>query len=132
MRRFCLLFSLTAALVLLALTALLAGRAVELNFLLMPFLSHQIPSGMKVNAAEVMRKALKGSTLTTGYKHSLDRLKIHSMTINTGISGGWLVVDVDGDLSVKQAARYAWRRDRQGGVQCPIVRLSDVFQRLRY
>lgn len=73
----------------------------ELNFLLMPFLSHQIPSGMKVNAAEVMRKALEGSTLTTGYKLSLDRLKIHSMTINTGITGDWLVVDVDGDLSVK-------------------------------
>ena len=73
----------------------------ELNFLLMPFLSHQIPSSMKVNAAEVMRKALEGSTLTTGYKLSLDRLKIHSMTINTGLSGDWLVVDVDGDLSVK-------------------------------
>jgi len=73
----------------------------ELNFLLMPFLSHQIPSSMKVNAAEVMRKALEGSTLTTGYKLSLDRLKIHSMTINTGLAGDWLVVDVDGDLSVK-------------------------------
>jgi hypothetical protein len=73
----------------------------ELNFLLMPFLSHQIPSSMKVNAAEVMRKALEGSTLTTGYKLSLDRLKIHSMVINTGLAGDWLVVDVDGDLSVK-------------------------------
>lgn len=73
----------------------------ELNFLLMPFLSHQIPSSMKVNAAEVMRKALEGSTLTTGYKLSLDRLKIHSMTIDTGLAGDWLVVDVDGDLSVK-------------------------------
>lgn len=69
----------------------------ELNFLLMPFLSHQIPSGMKVNAADVMRKALEGSTLTTGYKLSLDRLKIHSMLIE----GDWLIVDVDGDLSVK-------------------------------
>jgi hypothetical protein len=69
----------------------------ELNFLLMPFMKNQIPASMKVNAADVMRKALEGSTLTTGYKLTLDRLKIHSMLI----SGDWLTVDVDGDLSVK-------------------------------
>lgn len=69
----------------------------ELNFVLMPFLSHQIPSGMKVNAAELLRKALEGSTATSGYKVSLDRLKIHS----TQIEGDALVVDVDGDLSVR-------------------------------
>jgi hypothetical protein len=69
----------------------------ELNFLLLPFLSHQIPSSMKVNAADVLRKALEGSTLTTGYKLTLDRLKIHSMVIQ----GDYLVVDVDGDMSVK-------------------------------
>ena len=69
----------------------------ELNFLLLPFLSHQIPSSMKMNAADVLRKAFEGSTLTTGYKVSLDRLKIHSMVIQ----GDFLVVDVDGDMSVK-------------------------------
>ena len=69
----------------------------ELNFLLLPFLSGQVPSSMKVNAAEVLRKALEGSTLTTGYKLALDRLKIHSMVIE----GDWLVLDVDGDMSVK-------------------------------
>jgi hypothetical protein len=69
----------------------------ELNFLLTPFLAHEIPSSMKVNAADVLRKALEGSTLTTGYKLSLDRLKIHSMVIE----GDWLIVDVDGDMSVK-------------------------------
>jgi hypothetical protein len=63
----------------------------------MPFLSHEIPASMKVNAADVLRKALEGSTLTTGYKLRLDRLKIHSMVIQ----GDWLVVDVDGDMSVK-------------------------------
>ncbi len=68
----------------------------ELNVLLMPFLSHQIPSSMKVNAAEMLRKAVEGSTLTTGYKVTLDRLKIHSMTIE----GESIVVDVDGDISV--------------------------------
>jgi hypothetical protein len=69
----------------------------ELNFVLTPFLSHQIPSGMKVNAAELLRKALEGSTASSGYKVSLERLKIHSMQIQ----GDSLVVDVDGDLSVK-------------------------------
>lgn len=69
----------------------------ELNFLLAPFLSHQIPSSMKVNAADLLRKALEGSTATSGYKVTLDRLKIHSVQI----SGDTLIVDVDGDLSVK-------------------------------
>jgi hypothetical protein len=69
----------------------------ELNFLLAPFLSHQVPSSMKVNAADLLRKALEGSTATSGYKVTLDRLKIHSILI----SGDTLVVDVDGDLSVK-------------------------------
>lgn len=69
----------------------------ELNFVLTPFLSHQIPSGMKVNAAELLRKALEGSTATSGYKVTLDRLKIHSMQLD----GDSLVVDVDADLSVK-------------------------------
>ena len=69
----------------------------ELDFLLMPFMKNQIPASLKVNAADVMRKALEGSTLTTGYKLTLDRLKIHSMLI----AGDWLTVDVDGDLSVK-------------------------------
>jgi hypothetical protein len=69
----------------------------ELNFVLTPFLSHQIPSSMKVNAAELLRKALEGSTATSGYKVTLEKLKIHSMQIQ----GDTLVVDVDGDLSVK-------------------------------
>ena len=69
----------------------------ELNFVLSPFLSHKIPSGMKVNAAELLRKALEGSTAASGYKVSLERLKIHSIQIQ----GDAVVVDVDGDLSVR-------------------------------
>jgi len=69
----------------------------ELNFVLIPFLSHQIPSAMKVNAAELLRKALEGSTASSGYKVGLDRLKIHSVQIQ----GEMLVVDMDADLSVK-------------------------------
>ena len=69
----------------------------ELNFLLSPFLSHQVPSSMKVDAAELLRKALAGSTAKSGYKVSLDRLKIHSVQIE----GDDLVVDADGDITVK-------------------------------
>lgn len=69
----------------------------ELNFLLTPFLSRQVPSSMKVNAADLLRKSLEGSTATSGYRVSLERLKVHSMQI----VGDALVVDVDGDISVK-------------------------------
>ena len=69
----------------------------ELNCLLGPFLSHQVPRSMKVNAAELLRKALEGSTASSGYKVALDRLKIHSVQIE----GDNLVVDADVDLSVK-------------------------------
>lgn len=69
----------------------------ELNFLLSPFLSRQVPSSMKVNAAELLRKALEDSTAKSGYKVTLDKLKIHSIEIE----GDDLVVDADGDISVK-------------------------------
>lgn len=69
----------------------------ELNFLLTPFLSRQIPSSMKVDAADLLRKALEGSTASSGYKVSLERLKVHSMQIQDDA----LVVDVDGDITVK-------------------------------
>ena len=69
----------------------------ELNFLLTPFLSQQVPSSMKVDAADLLRKALEGSTGSSGYKVSLERLRVHSMQIHTDT----LVVDVDGDISVK-------------------------------
>ncbi|HTX76617.1 MAG TPA: hypothetical protein VMD29_10470 [Terracidiphilus sp.] len=69
----------------------------ELNFLLTPFLNHTVPGSMKVNAADLLRKALEGSTATSGYKVTLDRLKIHSIQID----GDDVVVDADGGLSVK-------------------------------
>jgi hypothetical protein len=69
----------------------------ELNFLLTPFLSRQVPSSMKVDAADLLRKALEGSTASSGYKVSLEKLKVHSMQIE----GDMLVVDVDGEIGVK-------------------------------
>jgi hypothetical protein len=69
----------------------------ELNFLLGPFMSHQVPSSMKVNAAELLRKALEGSTAASGYRVTLEKLKIHSIQIQ----GDDLILDADGDISVK-------------------------------
>jgi len=69
----------------------------EINFVLAPFLRGQVPKSMRVNAADLLRKALAGSVAASGYKESLQRLKIHSVQI----VGDKLVVDADGDLSVE-------------------------------
>ena len=69
----------------------------ELNFLLAPFLGRQVPRSMRVDAAELLRKALAGSTASSGYKVTVDRLKVHSVQVE----GDDLVVDVDGDIRVQ-------------------------------
>ena len=69
----------------------------EINFVLAPFLRGQVPKSMTVNAADLLRKALEGSTASSGYKVSLERLKILSIQI----VGDKLVVNADGDLSVE-------------------------------
>ncbi|WP_035347162.1 hypothetical protein [Edaphobacter aggregans] len=68
----------------------------ELNFLLEPFLSRQLPQQMKVNAADLMRQLLAHSRDTMGYGLTLTTLKIHSMIVQ----GPQLVLDVDTTLSV--------------------------------
>jgi len=68
----------------------------ELNFLLEPFLSHKLPSQMKVNAAELIRKLLSQSLASTGYAITLDTLKLHSMLVDHDA----LVVDVDAAMSI--------------------------------
>jgi hypothetical protein len=68
----------------------------ELNFLLVPFLSHKMPEKMKVNAAVLMRQLLSRSTETTGYALSLSSLKLHSLLVE----GASLVMDVDANLKV--------------------------------
>jgi hypothetical protein len=69
----------------------------ELDLLLMPFLSHRVPSSMKINAAEQIRKVLAKSSESIGYTVTLDSMKVQSMTID----GDGLTIDVDGGLSVK-------------------------------
>ena len=69
----------------------------ELNFLLVPFLSHKLPSEMKVNAADLIAKLLGQSDTATGYAIRLDLLKLHSMVVDHDA----LVVDTDADVSVR-------------------------------
>jgi hypothetical protein len=69
----------------------------ELDAILMPFMGHSVPSSLKVNAATLFRQVLSKSTETTGYSMALDRLLIHSMSVQ----GDVLDVDMDGDVSVK-------------------------------
>lgn len=69
----------------------------EVNFVLGPFLRHQVPSSMRVNAADLLRKALAGSTASSGYRVTLQRLKILSIRL----VGDKLVVDADGDIGVE-------------------------------
>jgi hypothetical protein len=68
----------------------------ELNFFLVPFLSHKLPQKMTVNIADQLRKLLASSSTTTGYELKLDELRIHSMQV----SGENLIVDFDGQLAV--------------------------------
>jgi hypothetical protein len=69
----------------------------EINFVLAPFLRGQVPKSLKVNAADLLRAALAGSTATSGYKVSLGRLKILSVQI----VGEKIVVEADADISVE-------------------------------
>jgi hypothetical protein len=68
----------------------------ELNFLLVPFLSHKLPAQMRMNAAVLMRQLLSRSTETTGYALSLSSLKLHSLLVE----GDSLVMDADAALKV--------------------------------
>jgi hypothetical protein len=69
----------------------------ELNFLLVPFLSHKLPSQMKLDAADLMSHLLTQSVAATGYKLTLESLKLHSMLVQQDA----LIVDVDAGLSVE-------------------------------
>ncbi len=68
----------------------------ELDFLLVPFLSHKLPAEMKVNAAVLMRTLLVHAPDSTGYTLTLSSLKIHSMLVEAQT----LIVDLDANLRV--------------------------------
>jgi hypothetical protein len=72
------------------------SQSSELNFLLEPFLSHKLPSQMKLNAADLIRKLLSQSLASTGYTLTLDSLKLHSMLVDHDA----LTIDVDAGFSL--------------------------------
>ncbi|MDR3745871.1 MAG: hypothetical protein P4K80_07055 [Acidobacteriaceae bacterium] len=67
-----------------------------LNFMLTPFLSRELPSKMKINAADLMRKLLSQSVATTGYSLTLDSLMLHSMLVSRDA----LTIDVDATMGI--------------------------------
>ncbi|MDE3106237.1 MAG: hypothetical protein KGK08_13790 [Acidobacteriota bacterium] len=77
------------------------SKSKELNFLLVPFLSRKLPSQMKINAADLVRKLLTQSAASTGYTLTLDSLKFHSLQVQgTSILGSSLVLDLDAAMEV--------------------------------
>jgi len=73
----------------------------ELNFLLSPFLSGQIPKAMKINAADVVRQVLTKSAPSIGYVITLNGLRLHSLSVNAAGAPPTLDLDVDADLAVQ-------------------------------
>jgi hypothetical protein len=69
----------------------------ELDVLLEPFLSKKLPQEMKVNAADLMRNLLVKAPDSTGYKLTLEMLKLHSMQVDVDV----LVVDLDANFRVE-------------------------------
>ena len=64
---------------------------------------------MKLDAADLLRKALEGSAATSGYKVVLERLKVHSIKIQ----GDVLVVGAD---RISCEMKNGTRRERPGVV----------------
>jgi hypothetical protein len=69
----------------------------EVNYILSPFLSHKLPSGIKINAATMLREILTKSTETSGYPLTLDRLDIRQVHV----TDKFLVVDYDSDMRIE-------------------------------
>lgn len=69
----------------------------QLDFLLEPFLANKLPAQMKVNAADLMRTLLVHAPDSTGYRLTLDNLKLHSMQVLEQT----LVVDLDALVRVE-------------------------------
>jgi len=68
----------------------------ELNRVLAPFLSHKLPSSIKINAATMLREILTKSTETSGYPLTLERLDLRQVHV----ADKFLVVTYDSDMRV--------------------------------
>lgn len=70
----------------------------EVNFLLKPFLSHKLPSEIKMNAATMLREILTKSTETSGYPVALDKLQMRSAHI---VDNKYLAVDYESEMRIE-------------------------------
>jgi hypothetical protein len=68
----------------------------EVNYILTPFFSRKLPSSIKLDAGNMLRRVLSRSTETSGYPLSLQRLYIRQ----AHVMGNYLVVDYDSDMKV--------------------------------
>jgi hypothetical protein len=69
----------------------------ELNFILTPFLSRNVPANIKINAANMLREILTKSTETSGYPLTLERLDVR----HVHATDRFLVVDYDSDMRIE-------------------------------
>ena len=68
----------------------------EVNFILSPFLTHKLPSSIKINAATMLREILTKSTETSGYPLTLERLDLRQVRV----AEKFLVVSYDSDMRI--------------------------------
>ena len=68
----------------------------ELNFILTPFLSHKLPSSIKINAATMLREILTKSTETSGYPLTLEKLELRQVHVTEKS----IVVSYDSDMRI--------------------------------
>ena len=69
----------------------------ELNFILSPFLSHKLPSSIKINAATMLREILTKSTETSGYPLTLEKLELRQVHVTEKS----IVVSYDSDMRIE-------------------------------
>ena len=69
----------------------------ELNFILTPFLSHKLPSSIKINAATMLREILTKSTETSGYPLTLEKLELRQVHVTEKS----IVVSYDSDMRIE-------------------------------
>jgi hypothetical protein len=69
----------------------------ELNFILSPFLSHKLPSSIKINAATMLREILTKSTETSGYPLTLEKLELRQVHV----TDKFVVVSYDSDMRIE-------------------------------
>jgi len=69
----------------------------ELNFILSPFLSRNVPANIQINAAVMLREILTKSTETSGYPLTLERLDVR----HVHATDKFLSVEYDSDMRVE-------------------------------